>query len=226
MGTETDDAAVTVAGEASWQDRALERSLAAAREKAMKRSHRFIDSAMEILQETGRTDFTVQELVERSKTSLRSFYQYFASKDELLLALLEETIADSAAKWRKEAEGLPSLDALRMVMMNLYGGSDTSAWGKLSHALTAYHIGLADSTRDAYARAFSPLARLVHELIVQGADNGVIRTDIPVATLTPIVIRTLIGGAIMDSLSAAQVESAPSLDALWQFFAAALGDRG
>ena len=43
-------------------------------------------SALAILGETGRTDFTVLEAVERSKTSLRSFYQHFTTKDELLLS--------------------------------------------------------------------------------------------------------------------------------------------
>ena len=33
--------------------------------------------------------------MDRSKQSLRGFYQYFDSKDELLFALLEETIRES-----------------------------------------------------------------------------------------------------------------------------------
>ena len=37
-------------------------------------------------------DFTVQEVVERSGQSLRSFYQYFGGKHELLLALFEESV--------------------------------------------------------------------------------------------------------------------------------------
>ena len=57
------------------------------------RDARFIKTAVEILRETGRTDFTVQEVVARSKTSLRAFYQHFSSKDELLIALLERTMA-------------------------------------------------------------------------------------------------------------------------------------
>ena len=37
-------------------------------------------------------DFTVQEVVDRSGQSLRSFYQYFGGKHELLLALFEESV--------------------------------------------------------------------------------------------------------------------------------------
>src|ERR1700720_4489976 len=56
------------------------------------RDARFIKTAVEILGETGRTDFTVQEVVARSKTSLRAFYQHFSSKDELLYALLKRAM--------------------------------------------------------------------------------------------------------------------------------------
>ena len=45
------------------------------------RERRFMRSALAILGETGRTDFTVLEVVELSKTSLRSFYQHFSTKD-------------------------------------------------------------------------------------------------------------------------------------------------
>src|ERR1700716_2118535 len=80
------------------------------------RDARFIKTAVEILRETGRTDFTVQEVVARSKTSLRAFYQHFSSKDELLIALLERTIAQSAKTWRSETSGLDSTAALKLVI--------------------------------------------------------------------------------------------------------------
>ena len=69
-------------------------------EAEVTRADRFIKTAVEILGETGRTDFTVQEVVARSKTSLRAFYQHFSSKDELLLALFDRTIAQSVQIWR------------------------------------------------------------------------------------------------------------------------------
>ncbi|MBO0879732.1 MAG: TetR/AcrR family transcriptional regulator, partial [Mycobacterium sp.] len=68
----------------------------------------FIKTAVAILSETGRTDFTVQEVVARSKTSLRVFYQHFSSKDELLLALFDRTMAQSTGAWREETAGLDS----------------------------------------------------------------------------------------------------------------------
>jgi AcrR family transcriptional regulator len=77
-------------GEAEgWRERAVERSLRSARERAVSRSERFITVATQFLYETGSLEFTVADLVERSGMSLRSFYQHFSGKDELLLAVFE-----------------------------------------------------------------------------------------------------------------------------------------
>src|SRR3954463_5304790 len=77
---------------------------------------RFMRSALAILGETGRTDFTVLEVVERSKTSLRSFYQHYSTKDELLLALIDRIMAESTARWRDDTEDLDATTALHRLV--------------------------------------------------------------------------------------------------------------
>src|SRR4249920_2251361 len=79
----------------AWRQRAVSRSLNAARSRAEQRVQRFLDAAFELIDEKGTTEFTIQEVIDRSKQSLRGFYQYFDGKDELLLALFEETIRES-----------------------------------------------------------------------------------------------------------------------------------
>src|SRR6195256_6837461 len=76
------------------------------------RAKRFMKSALAILGETGRTDFTVLEVVERSKTSLRSFYQHFSTKDELLLALIDKIMAESTLSWREATDHLDATAAM------------------------------------------------------------------------------------------------------------------
>src|SRR3954449_3864855 len=83
----------------SWRDQAVARSLDSARVRAESRVQRFLDAAIELMNSntTGK-EFTVQEVVERSGQSLRSFYQYFGGKQELLLALFEELVRSTAAE--------------------------------------------------------------------------------------------------------------------------------
>ena len=64
------------------------------------RVQQFLNAAREIIAEKGSTEFTVQEVVDRSKQSLRSFYQYFDGKHELLLALFEEEMGEAVTRVR------------------------------------------------------------------------------------------------------------------------------
>ena len=93
-----DDPAAGADGEETptWRELAVARSLDPARVRAEARVQRFLDAALELMAEDPDKEFTVQEVVERSGQSLRSFYQYFAGKYELLLALFEESVRSTA----------------------------------------------------------------------------------------------------------------------------------
>src|SRR5215212_6444506 len=98
----------------TWRELAVARSLDPARVRAENRVQRFLDAAVELMVSSPGKDFTVQEVVERSGQSLRSFYQYFAGKYELLLALFEESVRSTAAAVREAiAEEDDALGRLR-----------------------------------------------------------------------------------------------------------------
>src|SRR5215468_317692 len=90
--------------EPAWRQRAVSRSLSAARSRAEQRVQRFMDAAFDLIDEKGTTDFTIQEVVDRSKQSLRGFYQYFDGKDELMLALAEENTLEAIDDLRSAVE--------------------------------------------------------------------------------------------------------------------------
>src|SRR5262252_3052292 len=106
--------------EPGWRERAVSRSLNAARSRAEERVQRFLDAAFELIDEKGSTEFTIQEVVERSKQSLRGFYEYFDGKDELVLALFEETVREAVADIRAavdaESEPLARLHAFAITL--------------------------------------------------------------------------------------------------------------
>jgi len=117
-----DDVVVTAPGdEPSWKQRAVERSTRAAKLRAEQRVQRFLDAAQAIITEKGSTDFTVQEVVDRSRQSLRSFYQHFDGKHELLLALFEDALRRATAQIAAAAGAQPTpLDALRTAVQLLF----------------------------------------------------------------------------------------------------------
>jgi AcrR family transcriptional regulator len=107
--------------EPAWKQRAVERSTKAAKLRAEQRVQRFLDAAQAIITKKGTTDFTVQEVVDRSRQSLRSFYQHFDGKHELLLALFEDALRRAADQIRAAAAG-PSepLDRLKVAVELLF----------------------------------------------------------------------------------------------------------
>src|SRR5947209_8571622 len=203
---------------ASWRERAVERSLRNARAKALSRSDRFIQVAMELLSETGRTDFTVQELVERSRTSLRSFYQHFASKDELLLALFEEVIRDSADQWREQISDIKDpVAALESLVLTIYAQSIDRTMGGVSRALTSYHLQLAESRPSDYARVLAPMKDLLLELVEAGVESGRFRDDVDAETLARILMHTLVAAAHLHALGTSLTGDPLDAERLWAF---------
>ena len=86
--------------QAAWKQRAVDRALEAAAVRAGRRVDQFLDAAQSLITEKGSIEFTVQEIVDRSGQSLRSFYLQFDGKHQLLLALYEDAIGKTAAQIR------------------------------------------------------------------------------------------------------------------------------
>src|SRR5881227_3573038 len=89
---------------ATRRELAVARVVDPARARAETRVQRFLDAALELMSSTSGKDFTVQEVVERSGQSLRSFYQYFDGKYELLLALFEDSVRTTAQQLQTQIE--------------------------------------------------------------------------------------------------------------------------
>jgi uncharacterized protein (TIGR00369 family) len=187
------------------------------------RAARFIKTAVEILGETGRTDFTVQEVVARSKTSLRAFYQHFSSKDELLIALLERTMAQSAQAWRAETVGLDSTAAIKLIIDRISAEPESSTQDSLNRAMNLYNQHLAETRPRDYARVLSPLHDLIRDVVQRGITEGVFRPNLDVGPAAAIVMQTILGALRLHWVGA-ELTGAP-IDAahLYDFCVRALG---
>jgi uncharacterized protein (TIGR00369 family) len=194
-------------------------------EAEVTRGDRFIRTAVEILRETGRTDFTVQEIVARSKTSLRAFYQHFSSKDELLLALFDRTIEQSAQTWRAEINGLNSTSALKLVIDRLSQQPESSTQDSLNRALSLYNQHLAETRPREYARVLSPLHQLIRDIVGQGITEGVFNPGLDVGATAAIIMQTMVGAQRLHWLGS-ELNGTP-IDAgqLYDFASRALGIR-
>ena len=194
----------------TWRELAVARSLDPARVRAEKRVQRFLDAALELMQRSPDKEFTVQEVVERSGQSLRSFYQYFAGKHELLLALFEESVRSTAEYLRTQVE------------------DETTPEGRLHRCATEYYLICRPSSRprtgksrpapvamaefaqqlltshpEEASRAFVPLVTLLTELLDDAASAGAIRKGLHHPHIAGVVLQAIMFNAFTTTISGA-----------------------
>jgi AcrR family transcriptional regulator len=171
------------AGGLGWRQRAVSKSLTAARSRAEQRVQGILDAAFALIDERGTTQFTIQEVVDRSKQSLRGFYQYFDGKDELLFALLEESIRESLDDLRSavETESKP-LERLRAFTICLHEwcgplGTRRKRGAHNRVPLSEFSLQLALKDPERLVAAMAPISRMLVDLLKAAASAGAIRVS-------------------------------------------------
>lgn len=177
--------------EPAWKQRAVERSIRAAKVRAEQRVERFLDAAQAIITEKGTTDFTVQEVVDRARQSLRSFYLQFDGKNDLLLALFEDALNRSANQIRAAAEGeTDPLARLEIAVKLLFELSrpDPTAQRPL---FTEFAPQLLVSHPAAVKVAHTPLLALLTELMEQADAAGELRAEVNPRRIAAMTMQTV-----------------------------------
>ncbi len=219
MTQNIDALASTPADGPSWKQRAVERSTRAAKLRAEQRVQRFLDAAQVIITEKGSTEFTVQEVVDRSRQSLRSFYQHFDGKHELLLALFEDALRRATEQIRAAAQGQTDpLDRLKVAVQLLFELSrpDPAA----SRPLFTDFAPQLLLTHPAEVRvAHASLLALLTELLTDASAAGELRAGVNphrAAALTMQTVMFVAQSAVVSSEDDLPVITA---DEVWEFCA-------
>jgi AcrR family transcriptional regulator len=204
----------------SWRDLAVARSLDPARARAEKRVQRFLDAALELMSSSDSKDFTVQQVVERSGQSLRSFYQYFAGKYELLLALFEESVRTTAQQLAESIEGVDDpLERLHVFLSEYYRVCTPAPKGKpprkgqpnpAAIAEFAQQL-LTEHPREA-AQAFSPLVELLERVLLDAAAAGALRENLDHRRLAGVLLNEIMFNAFASTISGTSVREAGATD--------------
>lgn len=161
-----------------WRDRAIERSTRSARDRAAKRVQQFLDAARAVIAAKASTEFTVQEVVDQSKQSVRSFYQYFDSKHELLLVLFEEEMGIAVDRIRAATPNGDPLDRLERVVLMVY---DLCSPGRVSEQplFAEFAQRLLVEHPEEVVAAYAPLVEYVAEIVEEVGEAGLLREGRP-----------------------------------------------
>src|SRR6476659_8287277 len=177
--------------EPAWKQRAVERSIKTAKLRAAQRVQRFLDAAQAITTEKGSTDFTVQEVVDRSRQSLRSFYLQFDGKHELLLALFEDALSRSAEQIRAATSGQEDpLERLKVAVTLLFESSRPDPTGRRP-LFTDFAPRLLVSHPSEVNIAHAPLLALLTELMEAASEAGELRAGINPKRMAAMTMQTV-----------------------------------
>jgi AcrR family transcriptional regulator len=177
--------------EPAWKQRAVERSVKTAKLRAAQRVQRFLDAAQAIIVEKGSTDFTVQEVVDRSRQSLRSFYLQFDGKHELLLALFEDALSRSADQIRAATAGhTDPLERLKVAIHLLFESSRPGPAAKRL-LFTDFAPRLLVSHPSEVRIAHAPLLGLLTELLEDASAANLLRANADPKRLATMTMQTV-----------------------------------
>jgi AcrR family transcriptional regulator len=218
-------------GAVSRRDLALARVLDPARARAETRIQRFLDAALELMNASPGKEFTVQEVVERSGQSLRSFYQYFEGKYELLVALFEDSVRSTATTLQElvDLESEP-LTRLHRFVVEYYLLCRPAPKGRVAKkgrptALAQFAQQLLTDHPQEASRAFVPLLRLLEELLDEGVKAGVIRPGLRHERVAGVILQAIMFNtftATISGTSSRRVRVDPA-EELWDFFINGIG---
>ncbi|KUI04870.1 TetR/AcrR family transcriptional regulator [Mycobacterium sp. IS-3022] len=208
----------------TWQERTIERRLSQARARALARSSRFLATALELVEESGRADFTIQTLIDRSNLSLRAFYQHFAGKEELLLALYENATSQFIEGIRHEVSAAASEGPMAQLEAFCRGflsraESSEKVGGRV---MTIYNLSLEIERPADFAKIWEPHQKLLTKILTSCSRAGLVRKDMTPAQLTTLLNSTLIALAQIGVFHLGVKGAELSEDQLWAWCLQAL----
>ena len=168
--------------ELGWAERAADRSptVQRSRAKQIEQAKVIVDAARRLTAERG-SQFTTQELVKEAGVALQTFYRLFAGKDQLLLAVFEDLIAQNCAQYEEAARGLSDpVERLHFYVTEAlqplgHDDGDTVA----PRFVTAEHWRLYQLFPEEMARATRPFTDLVgRQLELARADGSLAPADV------------------------------------------------
>ena len=197
-----------------------------ASEKA-ERTRAIVGAAYELIDAGGLEELTIRAVLKRTGLARRAFYEQFAGKDDLVLAVFAQAMRFGADMYRKLVAPLPDpVERLKVIIVSIGHGAVPSAEGEyesghLAAALSREHLRLAESRPDDLHRALEPLMALIADQLADGMAAGKIRQADPARLAT--FIYNLVATTMHTELIAQEAIGSPHerrgrlADELWEF---------
>ena len=181
-GREAESGGDTTLSPMSWAERAAERSpvVQRSRSRGIEQAKSIVAAARRLIALKG-AGFTTQELVKEARVALQTFYRYFPSKDQLLLAVIEDILAESCAGYEQRARSLSDpIARLRFYIfsaLSALDGAETNPAGP--RFITTEHWRLHQLFPEELHEARKPFQDLILREVIAGAEAGLLKPADP-----------------------------------------------
>ena len=211
---------VTETQERGWRSRIVSRHVEGARDRASERietvANRVVDAANHLIAERGDTSFTMQDVARATGVSVGTLYSYFAGKDDLLLAALEDrSRAAVGLLTERLANEQDPLARLRLLLRDAIDTGLSDAHRKAALAFAREQARLAEHSPDRLAAALEPLLNLVQRELESAVDAGVIASAD--TRLDALAVHHLMSSWLHTLLLDGTKQANEILDHMWSF---------
>jgi AcrR family transcriptional regulator len=171
-----------IGAQARWEERSTSRVLEVRRDQILERSRQIVDAAYQLLEEKGLEGLTIRAVLKKTRLSRRAFYERFADKDELVLAVFEHTIRMATSHYSEQVKAQTDpIERLKLIITCLVLGkssleaTDATESGRRGAAMSREHLRLGESRPDDLQAALSPLLTLIAQQLFDGMEAGSVR---------------------------------------------------
>jgi AcrR family transcriptional regulator len=198
--------AVPAPKQSRWEERSTHRVLEGRRDQILERSRQIVEAAYELLEADGLDGLTIRAVLKSTGLSRRAFYERFADKDELVLAVFEEALRFAARRYGEQVRSVANpLERMRLIVTGIALGTSSldtmdSGYGRRgAAAISREHLRLAESRPDDLQAALSPLIALIAQQLADGMQAGLVRRCDPqrLATLVYNLISTTVHSELL-----------------------------
>lgn len=171
----------------------------AGRDQILERSRKIVEAAYELLESEGLEALTIRAVLTKTGLARRAFYERFAGKDDLMLAVFEQAIRMAARQCAEQIASVADPVArLRIIVMTIVLGSGVAEGVEPSNrrgaAMSREHLRLAESRPTDLQAAIDPLIDLLTVQLAAGMSAGLVRQADPqrLATLVYNLVSTTV----------------------------------
>jgi AcrR family transcriptional regulator len=198
-----------------------------ATEKA-ERTRLIVEAAYELIDAGGLEDLTIRAVLKRTGLARRAFYEQFAGKDDLVLAVFEQAIRFAAQMYDEMVEPIADpLERLKTIVVSIGNGAafpeeaGSGEGRRIAAALSREHLRLAEARPAELQAALEPLIDLIARQLEAAMAAGSVRRSEP--GRLALFIYNLVATTVHTELIASETDCAISeqrqqlADELWQF---------